>query len=139
MQSISAVTLPVADMAAAQRFYEQGFGWTPTYTMEDLRFYQLNSLVLVLWGSKELADDAGRGALPPPGGMALAHNVAAREDVAPLMERLAGSGGSITRHADAPPHGGFRGYVADPDGHLWEIAWNPAWPLSGNGGVIFGI
>ncbi|KKK86151.1 hypothetical protein LCGC14_2766120, partial [marine sediment metagenome] len=44
----------------------------------------------------------------------------------------------ITHPADAPPHGGFRGYVADPDGHLWEIAWNPAWPMDAGGNVTFG-
>lgn len=55
----------------------------------------------------------------------------------PLLDRLARSGGAPLRPGDAPPHGGFRGYVADPDGHAWEIAWNPAWPISPEGYVRF--
>uniref|UniRef100_UPI0031595578 hypothetical protein n=1 Tax=Falsiroseomonas frigidaquae TaxID=487318 RepID=UPI0031595578 len=65
--------------------------------------------------------------------------MAAREDVVPAMERLVGAGGCLMRAADAPPHGGFRGYVADPDGHPWEIAWNPAWTIDARGLVTFGL
>ncbi len=67
----------------------------------------------------------------------MAHNVARRDDVAPLMARLADHGGRVLRPADAPPHGGFRGYVTDPDDHAWEIAWNPAWPIDADGHVTF--
>jgi uncharacterized glyoxalase superfamily protein PhnB len=55
------------------------------------------------------------------------------------MRRLADAGGRVLRPADAPPHGGFRGYVADPDGHAWEIAWNPAWTIDAHGHVTFGV
>ena len=55
------------------------------------------------------------------------------------MARLVAAGGQVLRPADAPPHGGFRGYVADPDGHAWEIAWNPAWKIDDAGGVRFGV
>jgi uncharacterized glyoxalase superfamily protein PhnB len=59
--------------------------------------------------------------------------------VQPALDRLARHGGTILRNADAPPHGGMRGYVADPDGHAWEIAHNPAWPISPEGYVTWGI
>jgi predicted lactoylglutathione lyase len=72
-----------------------------------------------------------------PGAFTLAHNVATQDEVQPLLTRLAGFGGRILREADAPAHGGFRGYVADPDDHAWEIAWNPAWPISPEGYVTF--
>ncbi len=137
MQSVSVITLPVGDMAAAVRFYEEGFGWQPVFHLDGIRFYQLNGLVLALWGPKELAEDAGLDAIPRPGGMALAHNVRAREEVASVIDRLAAAGGSVTRPADEPPHGGYRGYVADPDGHLWEIAWNPAWQMDADGTTRF--
>jgi hypothetical protein len=55
------------------------------------------------------------------------------------MDRLAGAGGALLRRADAPPHGGYRGYVADPDGHAWEIAHNPAWAIDPEGHVTFGV
>ena len=71
--------------------------------------------------------------------MALAHNVHVKDDVAVVMDSLAGHGGRITRSAEAPPHGGFRGYVADPDGHLWEIAWNPAWEMTADGTTRFAM
>lgn len=55
------------------------------------------------------------------------------------MDRLVEAGGSMIRPADEPPHGGFRGYVADPDNHAWEIAWNPAWTIDERGLVTFGV
>ena len=55
------------------------------------------------------------------------------------MDRLIDRGGRLLRPADAPVHGGFRGYVADPDEHAWEIAWNPAWSIDAAGHVTFGL
>ena len=77
-----------------------------------------------------------REPLARPGAIALAHNVASQEEVAPLIDRLVAAGGTLLRAADAPVHGGFRGYVADPDGHLWEIAHNPGWPLDEQGRAV---
>jgi uncharacterized glyoxalase superfamily protein PhnB len=74
-----------------------------------------------------------------PSAFALGHNVADRADVETVIRRLIEAGGMLLREADAPPHGGFRGYVADPDGHAWEIAWNPAWPIDERGLVTFGV
>jgi predicted lactoylglutathione lyase len=59
--------------------------------------------------------------------------------VAPLMQRLTQFGGTLLREPEAPPHGGFAGYVADPDEHTWEIAWNPAWKIDAEGHVQFGL
>ena len=56
-----------------------------------------------------------------------------------MIDRLAQVGDRVLRPADAPPHGGFRGYVADPDDHAWEIAWNPVWPIADDGRVTFAI
>ncbi len=55
------------------------------------------------------------------------------------MERLVAAGGRVLRYADAPPHGGFHGYVSDPDDHAWEIAWNPTWTKDECGLVQFGL
>lgn len=71
--------------------------------------------------------------------VALAHYVATRGDVQILIERLAEAGGKVLRDGDAPPHGGFRGYVAEPDDHAWESAWNPAWAIDDRGLVTFGL
>ena len=84
-----------------------------------------------------LEADSGRSDLAASGAFALAHNVAARSDVQPVIDRLTGHGGRLLKPPVEPPHGGFAGYVADPDDHAWEIAWNPAWPISPEGHVTF--
>jgi len=138
-QQISVVTLATADLAASRRFYVDGFGWTPVFENEEIVFYQMNGLMLGTWRKGELEKDMRRPAPAEPGGFALAHNVESEEAVTRLVERLAGFGGKVLRAPDAPPHGGFRGYVADPDGHAWEIAFNPGWRISPEGYVTFGL
>ena len=137
-QQISVITLGIADIARSKRFYGEGFGWKPVFETPDIVFYQMNGLMLGTWFTRELEADMKRG-LARPGAFSLAHNVAAQADVQPLLDRLAAHGGKVLRAADAPPHGGFRGYVADPDDHAWEIAFNPAWPIAEDGRVTFGV
>jgi catechol 2,3-dioxygenase-like lactoylglutathione lyase family enzyme len=136
-QQISVITLGVADLARSRRFYGEGFGWRPVFENGEIAFYQMNGFVLGTWLRDALAADAGREALPS-GGFSLAHNVPGRDDVQPLIDRLVAAGGKMLREADVPPHGGMRGYAADPDGHAWEIAWNPAWAIDERGLVTFG-
>ena len=137
-QQISVITLGVADLARSKRFYLEGFGWKPVFENPEIVFYQMNGLVLGTWLAAALESDVLRESRSP-GAFSLAHNVASQEGVQPLIDRLAQSGGRVLRSADAPPHGGFRGYVADPDDHAWEIAWNPAWPIAEDGRVTFAI
>ena len=136
LQSISVVTLGISDLERSRRFYGGGFGWKPVFENEEVLFFQMNGLVLGLWLADKLAEDMRR---PPAaaGSIALAHNVRSAAEVTPLLARLADHGGTILRPGDAPEHGGFRGYVADPDGHAWEIAHNPAWPIDAEGHVKF--
>jgi catechol 2,3-dioxygenase-like lactoylglutathione lyase family enzyme len=135
-QQLSVVTLGIADLARSRRFYGEGFGWYPVFQNEDIAFYQMNGFVLGTWLVKALEDDMRRS-VQRPGAFSLAHNVSTGEEVQVLLDRLARYGGRILRPADAPPHGGVRGYVADPDDHAWEIAWNPAWEISPEGWVRF--
>ncbi len=137
-QQVSVITLGVGDLARSRRFYVDGFGWTPVFEAEGIVFYQMNGFVLGTWAQAELEADMRREGLCRPGAFALAHNVGSQDEVQPLLERLAAAGGRILRDGDAPPHGGFRGYVADPDDHAWEVAWNPAWPIDERGLVTFG-
>ncbi|MFP4537727.1 MAG: VOC family protein [Dichotomicrobium sp.] len=138
-QQISVITLGIADLARSRRFYVDGFGWTPVFENDEIIFYQMNGFVLGTYRNASLEADMNRTGLSRPGAFSLAHNVSGRDEVEPLMDRLASVGGRIIRPADEPPHGGFRGYVADPDDHAWEIAWNPAWPIDENGYVTFGV
>ena len=135
-QQLSVVTLGIADLTRSRRFYCDGFGWSPVFQNEEIVFYQMNGFVLGTWLTKALEDDMMRP-LSRPGAFALAHNVGTAEEVQAALDRLSRYGGRILRPADAPPHGGLRGYVADPDDHAWEIAWNPAWPISPEGHVRF--
>jgi catechol 2,3-dioxygenase-like lactoylglutathione lyase family enzyme len=137
-QQISVITLGIADIARSKRFYVEGFGWKPVFETPEIVFYQMNGLMLGTWLASALEADMQRG-LARPGAFSLAHNVLAQREVQPLLDRLAAHGGRLLRAADAPPHGGFRGYVADPDDHAWEIAYNPAWPISSDGRVTFGL
>jgi len=136
-QQISVITLGIADLARSRRFYAEGFGWKPVFENPEIVFYQMNGLMLGTWLSKALEDDMRRTVRP--GTFALAHNVPTKEEVQPVIDRLAQFGGKVLRPADAPTHGGFRGYIADPDDHAWEIAWNPAWPISPEGYVRWGV
>lgn len=137
-QHISLITLGVADVARGRAFYAAGFGWAPAFETKDVAFYQMNGLVFALWEKAQLENDMARPC-SPAGSFALAHNVENAEAVDRVIERLVASGGQLLRAADAPPHGGYRGYVADPDGNAWEIAWNPAWQIDETGHVTFAL
>lgn len=139
MQQISLITLGISDVARSRRFYAEGFGWQPVFTNDEITFYQMNGLVLGTWLAPLLAADAGLPRPLPPGGATLSHNLATREAVAPLIERLLAAGGTLLKAPVEPPHGGLAGHLADPDGHVWEIAWNPAWTIDAEGRVRFGI
>ena len=136
MQQIAVVTLGIARLDRTRAFYEGGFGWRPAFSNDEIVFYQMNGVVLGLWLADRLAADMRRPAAPP-GSVALAHNVRDPGEIDPLVARLVAHGGRLLREPDDPPHGGRRGYLADPDGHAWEIAWNPAWPISAEGYVRF--
>ena len=138
-QQISVITLGIGDLARSKRFYMQGFGWTPIFENDEIAFYQMNGFVLGTWRKDRLEADMQRSGLASPGAVALAHNVDSEDAVRAAMAALAAAGGRILREADAPPHGGYRGYVADPDDNAWEIAWNPAWKIDDKGMVSFGV
>lgn len=138
-QQLSVITLGVSDLAAANRFYGGGFGWTPVFENDEIRFYQMNGFVLGTWLRDRLEADIGTGGASGRSPFALAHNVTGPDAVAALIDRLVAYGGTSLRAPDAPAHGGFRGYVADPDGHPWEIAHNPAWKIDPQGHVTFGL
>jgi catechol 2,3-dioxygenase-like lactoylglutathione lyase family enzyme len=134
---VSLITLGVADLARARAFYEMGLGWRASPASQDeVVFFQLGGLALALFQRSSLAEDAGAEAAGGGfAGVALAHNVREPEDVDRLLARAQAAGARITRAAQAQPWGGRSGYFADPDGHLWEIAWNPHFPLAPDGAL----
>jgi len=134
-QQLAIITLGVKDLSRSKYFYVQGFGWTPIHENNDTIFYQMNGFVLSTWLQSALEEDMQRPCLENNAGITLAHNVASKEEVKVVLHKLATTGGRILRDAEAPPHGGLRGYIADPDNHAWEIMWNPIWKTNEQGWV----
>jgi uncharacterized protein len=133
---LTAVTLGVADVPRAVAFYG-ALGLAPQTVMEEVAFLPMNGVVLCLY--RDLAADAGVGDQGRgPGLAAIAHSVRQRLDVDTLLEAAEAAGARITRPAHDADWGGRSGYFADPDGNLWEIAWNPHWPLDAEGRVRLG-
>ncbi len=120
------ITLGVSDLDRAIRFYETGLGLPRKAMDAEVAFFPLDGTWLALYSRAALAEDA---AVPAAGsgfeGFALAHNVSSREEVERLLEQAVGAGARLVKPAQDAFWGGYTGYFADPDGHLWEIAWNP--------------
>src|SRR5438105_3285258 len=129
-QRISLVTLGVGDLARSRAFYER-LGWQRAMKANDgVAFFQLGGIGLSLYPRANLAADTGVDAAGQGfGGIVLAHNVRTREEVAPLLAAVEAAGGKILKPAHDVFWGGHVGNFADPDGHLWEVAWNPAFPI----------
>jgi catechol 2,3-dioxygenase-like lactoylglutathione lyase family enzyme len=122
-QQLNLITLAVADLARARHFYETGLGWKPVQAEETIVFYQLGGLLLSLHPRELLREDAKQGPGWGQGGFTLAQNCAERATVDAIIARAVAAGATLQKAAVDTDWGGYSGYVADPDGHLWEIAW----------------
>jgi catechol 2,3-dioxygenase-like lactoylglutathione lyase family enzyme len=136
---ISLITLGVRDVERSRRFYRDGLGWpvsAASTESEDVTFVKTGGVVLALYKRELLAADAG---LSSEGsgfaGIALAHNVATREMVDTALEAAVDAGGTLLKPGTEAEWGSYTGYLADPDGFLWEIAWNPSFPLREDGSI----
>ncbi|MDP3372321.1 MAG: VOC family protein [Candidatus Paracaedibacteraceae bacterium] len=138
-QQIAIITLGVQDLSLSKKFYIKGFGWTPVKEDDNTAMYQMNGFILSTWLQSELEKDVTKSKLPRGGSITLAYLVKSPDEVKKYINILSNYGGKILRVADAPPHGGIRGYVADPDDHIWEIIYNPALKADERGTVIFGL
>lgn len=133
-QRLSVITLGVRDLAAARRFYADGLGWTPAMEAADeVVFFNLSpGVVLGLYN--DLARDSGTERRMA-GLTSISQNVAEKDQVDEVMAGAERAGATITKPAHDTDWGGRSGYFADPDGHLWEIAWNPFWPVDAEGRI----
>ena len=126
---VSFITLGVADLERAVRFYEQGLGLPRLKTPPSVAFFELGKTWLSLWSRESLAEDAG---VPSSGSgfrsFSLAHNVRSPAEVDALLAHVARFGGKVTKPSHRTDWGGYAGYFADPDGFLWEVAHNPDFP-----------
>lgn len=129
---VSFITLGVSDLPRATHFYATVLGLPQMPTPPTVAFFRMGPTVLALWPRNELAADAGlpvsAGALPGGSGFAgfaLAHNVRSPAEVDALLAHVGGHGGRVTKPGGPTFWGGYAGYFADPDGFLWEVAYNP--------------
>ena len=126
---LSLVTLGVADLERSVRFYEQVLKLPRLSTPPSVAFFELGKTWLSLYPRDLLAADAG---VPAAGsgfpGFSLAHNLRSEAEVDRLLAEVAAGGGRIVKPASRADWGGYSGYFSDPDGYLWEVAWNPQFP-----------
>lgn len=135
-QRVTLITLGVSDLAAARGFYER-LGWQAHgRSMDSVVFYQMHGSVLGLFGREALAEDQGRpGADLGTGAMTLAQNYPSEAEVDAAYAAAIAAGGTALKAPQPVFWGGYSGYWADPDGHVWEVAMNPFWPLEEDGSL----
>ena len=135
---LSVLTLAVHDLQASLNFYCQGLGFESEgiigqeFENGAVAFIELQSgLKLALWPQQSLSQDSGLALTPIcPTGFSLGHNVSSAAEVDAIMTQAAQAGATITKAAQTTFYGGYAGYFQDPNGHLWEIVWNPCWEKS---------
>ena len=129
------ITLGVADLARARSFYE-ALGWeTGAAADDDVVFFQAGEMVLGLWERARLAGDSCVEDSPGWGGVTLALNLGSPEEVDATTEQARAAGARIGREPAETFWGGYSAVFIDPDGHPWEVAHNPHWELTADGGV----
>jgi len=135
-QRITLVTLGVADMARSRAFYA-AFGWQMhPESQEAVTFYQANGFAFGLFGLDDLAKDQGRPGLTlGTGATTLAQNFATEAEVDAAYAMALAAGATPLKSPEKVFWGGYSGYYADPDGHVWELAMNPFWPLEEDGSL----
>lgn len=134
-QRVTLITLGVADLATSRGFYE-ALGWVPARAEEGVVFFQMHGAVLALFGRADLAADQGRpGAALGTGAMTLAQNFPTEAAVDAAWAAAVSAGAAPLKKPEKVFWGGYSGYYADPDGHVWEVAMNPFWPLAEDGSL----
>ncbi len=136
-QNLHIVTLGVSDFARSLQFYRDGLGWKMSSASNDgIAFFSMGGVVFALYPRQELADDA---TVPADGngfqGFTLAHNARSEQEVDAILKHAASVGAKIVKPAQKAIWGGYSGYFADPDGFLWEVAYNPFFPFDESGAI----
>ncbi len=135
-QRLSVITFGVKSLEESLKFYRDGLGWEAQTENEGIVFFQLNGLIFAIFPKEELAKDAmvdsdGNG-FP---GFTVAYCTRSEEDVDEIMAKAQSIGARIMKRAEKVFWGGYSSYFADPDGYLWEVAFNPFWKLDVSGNV----
>ncbi len=135
-QRVSIITLGVTDLERSRQFYER-IGWRRSVAKsEGIVFFQSGGMAVALYPREELAKDAN---VAPDGtgfqGVTLAYNARNRAEVDSVLADAVAAGAKLLKPAQEAFWGGYSGYFSDPDGFLWEVAWNPTFPISADGSI----
>lgn len=135
-QRVSIITLGVTDLERSRQFYER-IGWRRSMAKsEGIVFFQSGGMVVALYPREELAKDAN---VAPEGsgfrGVTLAYNARDRSEVDAVLVDAVAAGAKLLKPAQEAFWGGYSGYFSDPDGFLWEVAWNPSFPIAADGSI----
>ena len=134
-QRMTLLTLGVADVGRARRFYE-ALGWSASrHSQEGIAFFRLGGIGLALYPQEELSADTGLSPDPRAGGITLAYNTRSRGDVAALAQVVETAGGRVLKVPHDTAWGGHVCHVADPDGHPWEITFAPMFVPGPDGAI----
>ena len=137
-QRLSCVTLGVRDLTRSVAFY-RALGWSPREDdLDDIFFFAAGGLVVALWDRASLAEDSCVTDSAGWGGITLAHNVRSPSEVDAVLAEAVEAGATLGRAGAPTEWGGYSGVFLDPDGHPWEVAHNPGWPLREDGSVVLG-
>jgi catechol 2,3-dioxygenase-like lactoylglutathione lyase family enzyme len=136
-QKLNLITLGVSDFQKSVDFYEKGLGWQKSSaSVEELAVFPLGGMVLALHPRTALAEDA---TVSPEGsgfsGLTISYNARSEKEVDEVLEKVSGIGATIIKPAQKVYWGGYSGYFKDPDGHLFEVAYNPFWELDENDNI----
>ncbi|OUS07779.1 glyoxalase [Rhodobacterales bacterium 52_120_T64] len=135
-QRVTLITLGVKDLTASRAFYKSLSWQESSRSQESVAFFQINGLVLGLFGLDALAADQGRpDAQLGTGAMTLAQNFESEAEVDAAFSKALKCGAAELKAPEKVFWGGYSGYYADPDGHVWEVAHNPFWPLNADGSL----
>ena len=135
-QRVSLITLGVADLERSREFYQR-LGWRRSMAKaEGVVFFQTGGMALALYPRQDLAQDAN---IAPEGqgfnGISLAYNTRNHDEVDSVLKEAKAAGATIVKPAQEAFWGGYSGYFSDPDGFLWEVAWNPGFAIAADGSI----
>ncbi len=139
-QRLSLITLGVADLSRAKAFYTGILGWKAIDSNPNIVFFDLGGLMFALYPHDAAAEDmrTASAELPPYRGFTLAYNTRSEAEVDEIFAKLSGAGAAILKAPEKVFWGGYSGYFRDPDGHAWEVAFNPFWQIGADGRVTPG-
>ncbi|GAA4100671.1 VOC family protein [Mucilaginibacter panaciglaebae] len=137
-QKLNLITLGVDNFERAVNFYENGLGWKKSdKSVEGLALFPLGGMILALHPRHELAEDTTLKYQPAAfSGMTISYNAKSEQEVDDVLKQVADLGASVIKPAQKVYWGGYSGYFKDLDGYLFEVAYNPFWPLDENDNIM---